>query len=165
MTVNIKSTFKKDSKEFNGLDDEVIRKGLVEEPLARRYIVAMVETSKVTTDVEGGGIIIPTVRLVSVEVCDGDDAIVVKEILDGRFKRRTGRTVEPTLFDQDDADANADAQHVGDILAGQIPFLAPPDAEPAAGVPFEDGTEVTPDGPPVDGEPPAGDDKPKRGRK
>lgn len=121
MTVNLKATFKKDQKEYNGLDDEPIRKGLIEEPLARRYVVAMIETSKVVKDIEAGGTLVPTVRVISIEVCDGDNAIVVKEILDTLFKTRTGRHVDPTLFDRDDPQANADAEHVSSILDGMIP--------------------------------------------
>ena len=145
MSVNLKATFKKDQKEYNGLDDDVIRKGLIEEPLARRYVVAMVETSKVTKDIEAGGTVVPTVRVLSIEVGEGDDAIVLKEILDRLFKVRTGRHVEPTLFDRDDPQANEDATHVSDILDGALPF-APP---------FSDQTPEPPAGdPPPDENPP-----------
>ncbi len=143
MTVNVKATFKKDQKEYNGLDDEPIRKGLIEEPLARRYVVAMIETSKVVKDVEAGGTIIPTVRIISIEVCEGDDAIVVKEILDKLFKTRTGRHVEATLFDRDDPQANEDAVHVSEILQGQLP-IAPPDSDQTPDEPGDDDTPPTP---------------------
>lgn len=157
MTVNLKATFKKDQKEYNGLDEEQTRKGLIEEPLARRYVVAMIETSKVVKDIEAGGTLVPTVRIISIEVLDGDDAIVAKEMLDKKFKVRTGRDVQPSLFDQDDPDAVRDASEhtpeaVGEILAGGVPFLAPPESDQG------------PDTEPPADEPPA-DDKPKRGRK
>ena len=157
MTVNLKATFKKDQKEYNGLDEDLTRKALIEEPLARRYVVAMIETSKVVKDIEAGGTLVPTVRIISIEVVDGDDAIVAKEMLDKKFKTRTGRNVEPTLFDQDDPQANADAEHVSSILDGALPY-APPDSDQTPDDPQ--------DGPPAD-EPPAGDDgpKPRRGRR
>lgn len=146
MTVNVKATFKKDQKEYNGLDDDPIRKGLIEEPLARRYVVAMIETSKVVKDIEAGGTLVPTVRIISIEVCDGDDAIVAKEILDKVFKSRTGRHVEPTLFDRDDPQANEDAVHVSEILGGVLPS-AP------------EFSDQTPDEPPV-GDPPPDENPP-----
>ena len=169
MTVNLKATFKKDQKEFNGLDQDAVRKGLIEEPLARRYVVAMIETSKVVKDIEAGGTLVPTVRVISIEVTEGDDAIVVKEILDKVFKTRTGRHVEPTLFDSDDPQAVADAEHVSAILNGALPS-APSDSDQAPDLkPVECGSPtphephsgdgwtcagVEPDEPPA-GDPPA----------
>lgn len=156
MTVNLKATFKKDQREYNGLDDDVVRKGLIEEPLARRYVVAMIETSKVTKDIEGGGTVSPTVRVISIEVTEGDDAVVVKEILDKLFKVRTGRNVEPTLFDRDDPQANEDAVHVSEILGGMLP-AAPEFSDQAPDAPAGD--------PPPDENPPAAPSSRGRGKR
>lgn len=140
MTVKVKSSFKKDQKEFNGLDHPAVVKALVESPLDRVYAVVLLETSKIEQNVEDGGTKVPTIRIVAVEPVDGEDAIQAKTILDRRFKRRTGRDSQPTLFDrEDDGDEPVTA---GAVLQGQIPFLEPQKAtEPDADTPEEDDTD------------------------
>lgn len=105
MTVKVRGQWKKDTREYNGLDVEPTRKSLIEEPLTRRYGVVLLETAKVETLVQEGGVQVPTVNIVAIEIADGDDAVTLKALLDKLFADRTGRKVDPTLFDGDDPEA------------------------------------------------------------
>lgn len=106
MTVNIKAAFSKDEREFNGL--EAIRAELVKDPHNRRVIVGVVETSKITVDIEDGGTETPTIRFVQVEVLDGDDASQARGMMDAAFRTRTGRSdsAQPSLLDGNDPAAS-----------------------------------------------------------
>jgi hypothetical protein len=117
VTVKLKGQWKKDSREYNGLDDEANRKSIIGEPLKRFVVVGLVECSKVEELVQDGGTKVPTMNFVQVEVTTGDDAVVVQEIMDKVFRERTGRGSQRSLFDQDDPSAVADA---GRVLAGDV---------------------------------------------
>lgn len=99
MAVNVSATFKKDEREYNGL--EGIREELIVEPLERRTIVATIEVTAITTNVRDGGTQTPTVRLVSVEPLSGDDALTARKLLEAAYHERTGQSAPPpSLFDE-----------------------------------------------------------------
>lgn len=136
MTVRIKGTFRKDAAEYNGLDDGgPVYKGLQTEPLNRIPVIGYIEVARSGKNYEKGGIDEVTIRFISIEaVTNNDDALIVREIHDKRFKERTGRTdVQQSLFDREDPQANEDAQRMGEILQGQLPAglmsEAPPEGE------------------------------------
>lgn len=134
--VNVQSAFKKDERENNGL--ESIGKELIENPMTRHVIVAVVETTRIVTDIAAGGTRTPTVRLVQVEPLDGSDAEQGRAMLDAAFRKRTGREDNPaaSLFDPVPADAStmADAPAENDPAAGPWPGDTdyPPDNGEAA---------------------------------
>jgi hypothetical protein len=115
MTVKLKGQWKKDTREYNGLDHEATRKGIIAQPLQRIVVVGVVECTKVEDLVQEGGTRVPTMNFVQIEAVEGDPAVVVQEILDNAFRVRTGRDVQRSLFDVDDPEANEDAAA---ILAG-----------------------------------------------
>jgi hypothetical protein len=160
MTVKVKGTWKKDEREYNGLDDETLRKGFEQHPLERHYVVALVQPHKTEIMHSDGGVHVPTVAIVQVEAVTGDDATVVKALLEARFAERTGRhQSEPTLFDRDDEQANADAAKT---LRGQLPAAHDPYDSMNGGV--SDADEFRAD--PGTGDDEGGDDEPpKKGRR
>lgn len=98
MAVNVQATFKKDEREYNGL--EGAREDFIETPLERRTIVATVEVTHIDINVRDGGTQTPTVRLVNVEVLGGEDALTARKLLDAAYHERTGQTAPPpSLFD------------------------------------------------------------------
>ena len=119
MTVSVSATFKKDEREYNGM--EGIREDLIAKPLERHVIVAVIETIRLSTDVRDGGTITPTVRLCNVEPVFGDDAVIARKLLDAAYHERTGQTAPPaTLFDDmdpedmDDWGDDGDAPELGE---------------------------------------------------
>lgn len=128
MKVALKGTFGKDEREFNGLEAKA--KELMDKPLERLVIVAVVERSKITIDDTKGGEATPTVRLVHVEVMEGKDAATAKNMLEATFRRRTGRsdgTPRPLWDDVSDDDEPGQGP---DATAGPWPGDAdysPPD--------------------------------------
>jgi len=117
LTVKIKGTWKKDDKEYNGVDTDVERKAMLEKPLDRRYAVISYDVAKTETLHQDGGVQVHQIALVQIEPVDGDDLTVVREILDNRFRTRTGRGGQPSLFDSSDPDAVDAAK----VLAGNLP--------------------------------------------
>lgn len=155
MTIKYKGAFKKDTREYDGLDAEDVRKGIIVNPLQRVYAVVALDVAQVVNQVDQGGSLVPQMKIVHIEPQNGDNLIVVREMLDSSFRARTGNGAQASLFDQDDPQANEDAVHVGDILNGALPFIEPT----AAG-------ESTVDGAAADKpDEPEGDAKPRRGRK
>lgn len=109
MTVNISAQFSKDERHFNGL--AAIEDTLVEKPLERHVIVAVVETKFYKVNVHDGNTHTPTVRLIQVEALDGDAAAQAKQLLDAAYRARTGEKQAPPqddLFSHAGADAEAD---------------------------------------------------------
>lgn len=97
--VNVQAQFKKAEKEFNGLGDHA--KAMIEQPHERITVVAVLEVTKLTTDVTDDTIT-PTVNIKLVEVMAGDDVKAARDLLDATYRARTGRTAPPeTLFDVD----------------------------------------------------------------
>ena len=89
MAVNWAAQFKKDERDFNGLD--AYRQQLIDSPHERITIVAVLEVVRITKDI-GDNTTTPTVNTKFVEVMEADDAKAAKALLDGKFARRTGRT-------------------------------------------------------------------------
>lgn len=87
--VKFKGTIKADSRPYNGL--ESIAEQLLDKPHEQHIIVAVVETSKITEDIEGETGPTPTVKIVHVEPLDGDAAATARQLLDAAYKARTGR--------------------------------------------------------------------------
>lgn len=113
MAVNVQASFKKDEREYNGL--EGAREDFIESPLERRIIVATVEVTRIMRDVSDGGTETPTVRMVNVEVLGGEDALTARKLLDAAYHERTGQTAPPpTLFDEGSAPGQDAATHDGE---------------------------------------------------
>lgn len=93
MTIKISGTFKKDQREYNGL--EAIAKTLAEYPLDRVYVVGVIETKKITKNVDDGGTEDVTIRFVQIEALGDDAGRTVKELLQTAFKERVGRDEGP----------------------------------------------------------------------
>lgn len=135
MAVNVSAQFTKDERENDGL--RAIEEVLVKDPLRRHVVVAVIETSAVTTSYRKGGVVTPTVRLVNVEVMDGDRAVAARELLDTVYRQRTGRDENPqsSLFERgDDPTAGpwpGDSDYAGDTVPGGVED--PPPASPKRG--------------------------------
>lgn len=98
-SVNVQAQFKKAEREFNGLGAHADQ--MIQAPHERITVVAVLEVSKLTTDVAEDEIT-PTVNVKLIEVMTGDDVKAARELLDATYRRRTGRTAAPeTLFDVD----------------------------------------------------------------
>lgn len=93
MTVRISGTFKKDVREYNGL--EHIIKQLIDSPLDRHVCVLKVETKKIVRDIADGGTEEPTVQVVHIEPLEGDDAEAAAKLLDAAYRKRTNRAEAP----------------------------------------------------------------------
>jgi len=131
MAVNVSATFRKDEREFNGL--EAIRQELIDKPLVRHLVVAEVETIRLTTDVRDGGVITPTIKLVTVEPLEGEAAEHAKKLLDEAYHHRTGQTAPPpTLFD-DGVPADDERDHQDDAQAEADQAARDPDPDGEAG--------------------------------
>lgn len=97
MAVTIKATFRKDDQPNNGL--AAIEDALADKPLERRLVVAIVETSRVTTDVDDDKRTVQ-VRHVYIEpMLSDEDRKAAQDLLDEARRTRLGRATEPTLFD------------------------------------------------------------------
>ena len=97
MSVNIQATFKKDDRHLNGL--EAIQQNLIDAPLDRHVIVAVVECVRVTKDVTDGGTETPTVRLVHIEpMMSNVDEKAARKLLDKAQKARGGTPAQGDLF-------------------------------------------------------------------
>lgn len=152
MTVKYKASFKKDTRDYDGLDHEPTRKAIIGNPLQRIYAVVALDVAKVENMVDQGGALVPQMKIVHIEPQEGDALIVVREMLDASYRARTGQPGgQASLFDQDDPQANEDAVHVSEILAGALPGAL---TETVGG---DDGDPTNDD---TGDEPPAGDDEP-----
>lgn len=116
MTVQVKASFKKDNRHLDGLD--AIRDQLVKQPHQARIIVAVVDVSKITENVEDGTTT-PQVRFRSVEVMEGDAAIKATQLIEARYAERTGREdmAPSTLFDTEPDAVTAEAADPADAAA------------------------------------------------
>jgi hypothetical protein len=149
VSVNIQARFKKDQSHMDGLG--AIADELAKEPLRPRIIVATVECTRVTHNVQDGTDT-PTVKLTAVEVVDGADAVTVSGMMERLYAKRTGRDDLPaSLFDEPMAPAGT----------GEQPAIA--EAPWPGDVEFNDGG-VQAGADELDGDEPPGD-KPKRGRR
>lgn len=98
-SVAVHAQFKKAEREFNGLGAHADR--MVEAPHERITVVAVLEVTKLTTDVAEDEIT-PTVNIKLVEVMQGDNIKAAKDLLDAAYRARTGRAATPeTLFGVD----------------------------------------------------------------
>jgi len=107
MAVNIASSFKKDEREYNGL--ESISEALINEPHETRVVVAVVEVVRITKNVADGGTETPTVRFTQIEPLYEADADQARAALRKAYNARTGRPADeqPTLFDGAQSDPAA----------------------------------------------------------
>jgi hypothetical protein len=102
--VNISGTFKKDSRTDNGL--EAISDALVKDELARHVVVGIIELHKFTK--EPGEAPRPVVHFVAIEPIDGQDGVILLDILNKARKTRHLGLVGETLFDHNGGEAGAD---------------------------------------------------------
>lgn len=85
--------------EANGLAP-ILRK-LLDEPHTVHVVVALVDCSKITTNVDDGDRV-PTVRVRRIEaISDPDDRDRLRMLLTREYERRTGKTVLPFDLEQD----------------------------------------------------------------
>lgn len=103
MTVNLSAKFTKAERDLFGLD--AITKELLENPLERRYVVAVVEP-KFAKEEYAEGTKTPTVKVVHIEpMTEDEDEQTAKDLLDRAYRKRTNREtsgVEDALpFDQE----------------------------------------------------------------
>lgn len=130
--VKLKGTWSKNERDSNGL--EAISSDLVKNEFSRYLVVGMVEQHKVTK--EPGEAPIPTARFVAIEVGQGDDEELLKQILDRARKARGLGQVPDDLFSVSREDFNYDG-----------PAPAMPGQEPIDGIDSEPETRLGPDGP------------------
>ena len=115
MAVTLSATFTKESKEYNGL--EAIQQSLIDNPLDRRVVVALVEVTNIDEDILHGGVETPRVRVVHMEAMTADAAMDARKLLDETFHERTGHTAAPpTLFD-----STSEGEEARDPAAGPWP--------------------------------------------
>lgn len=93
--VNIKGTFKKDTRPDNGL--ETIADALVKDELAQYTVIGVIELHRFVKD--RGEAPRPIVHFVSIEVVEGDVAADSRKHLNDRRKARGLHAVSNTLFD------------------------------------------------------------------
>lgn len=98
----------------NGLAD--IAGDLVTTPGKLHVVVALIDCSKVTEDIDAGDKI-PTARIRRIEVIDGQDKELAQRMLRRAMEERTGQTVLPMDLEDDlrAAFGNIDP-HTGEIL-------------------------------------------------
>lgn len=90
--VAIKGAFANDDQEFNGL--EAYATEFVDNPLERRIVVGVVETTRIVKDISAGGVEKPTIRFAQIEVLSGAEADQAMAMLQKRFRQRTGREAD-----------------------------------------------------------------------
>ena len=84
--------------EANGL--AAIATALVECPEQVQVVIALIDCSKITSNVDSGDVI-PTARVRRIEaITDPEDGHRMRQLLRRQFERRTGKTVLP--FDLED---------------------------------------------------------------
>ena len=129
MTVKIRGQWKKDDREYNGL--ESIAGQLLKKPLEDRYAVLKYRVGTVEIDVKGGGTRTPKIDIEHIEPLDGDDADAAEMLMDKLFAARQTPPREPTgqgtlPFDQLPEDAPDDAGGPIGAGLGQPPQFVEP---------------------------------------
>lgn len=128
MSVNIQARFKKDQSHLDGLS--AITEELAKNPLQARIIIATVDCTRVTHNVQDGTDT-PTVKLTAVEVCTGADAVKVTQMLERLYAARTGRDDLPaSLFDAGEEEAGPGDEPPAGPWPGDVDFQAPPEPAP-----------------------------------
>lgn len=92
--VNISGTFKRDSRPDNGL--EVIADELVKDPMTTRLVVGVIVPHAYKG--KAGEELSPTVRFTAIEVAGGEDAVVLRDMLDRLRAARHQQPIQDTLF-------------------------------------------------------------------
>jgi hypothetical protein len=83
----------------NGLDALVTE--LVEDPEKVHVVIALVDCSKVTTNVDTGEVV-PTMRIRRIEaVRDPEDGRTMRQLLRREWERRTGKVVLPFELEEE----------------------------------------------------------------
>lgn len=91
--VHISGTFKKDERSENGL--EAIAEELVKDELSQRLIVGIVVPHAFKKI--AGEAMTPTVRIIAVEVVDGNDAGTVRDLINSYRAKRHQTAVQDSL--------------------------------------------------------------------
>lgn len=87
----------------NGLS--AIAEQLADNPEKIHVVVALIDCSKITTNVDNGDVI-PTARIRRIEaMTDPEDNYRLKQLVRRQYERRTGKTVLPFELEQDLNDA------------------------------------------------------------
>ncbi len=103
--VTIRGTFRKDSRDNNGL--ESIAGQLVRDKVAQHHVVGIVKWAGATVSEDGTQT--PAVKFLAVEPVSGEDAHLLAQILDrarqarglGAAEEEFAKRTDPTLFDID----------------------------------------------------------------
>lgn len=105
MSVEIKASFTKDTKIYNGLN--AIADDLIDKPLEEHYVIAKVRCSRTNIDHLKGGVHTPQVEFHHIEVMLSDkEEQAAKKLFDAACKARLGEVPQQTLFeDKDEPDA------------------------------------------------------------
>ena len=96
MTVNVKGTLPKGDQ--NGLGELI--GDLVREPYKSHVAICIIETSKITHNLEDGTIV-PTVRVAAIEpiASDSAEAVRLRNMVRRAYEERTGRAELPFEYD------------------------------------------------------------------
>ena len=98
MGVQIKASFKKGTKMYNGLD--AIEKELLDEPLREHIVIAKVRASKTEIDHLNGGTQTPQVEFHHIEVMLSDkEESAARGLFEAACKARLGEVPQATLFE------------------------------------------------------------------
>lgn len=102
----------------NGNGLAAIAGDLVSTPGKLHVVVALIDCSKITEDIDSGDTI-PTARIRRIEVIDGQDKDLAQRMMRRALEERTGQTVLPMDLEDDlrAAFGNIDP-HTGEILTG-----------------------------------------------
>ena len=101
MTVNIKGTWTKKTRDRNGL--EAVEKDLLDRTRADdTYACVVIVAPHATRWTATDGSEVPTVAVRAIEVMDGDQDDAVRKLLADQFRARTGRTELPMDDDPDE---------------------------------------------------------------
>lgn len=135
MTVKLAAKLADDKKDLNGL--EAILDDILADHTGRWVVAAIVEPVRITDEVAKGGLKIPTVGVVHIEVMLGDNTAAVRELIEKTYQARTGRT--PLPFQDDEAAEASDERRVagdpadpfynGPLKDDGPDLLADPDAD------------------------------------
>jgi hypothetical protein len=111
--VNIKATFKKATRDLNGLES-IASKLLDHRKAGARYLVVAIVRPHKSTWSADDGVETPTVTFDHIEVGDGDIAERLKAILDELYMARTKQHRQESLLDHMDPAVSGPAEDVAE---------------------------------------------------
>jgi hypothetical protein len=95
-SVAIQASFGKKQRIYNGL--EGVSDDLVDKPLQEHYIIAKVRTVRITKEIEGEGVEVPTVALSHIEVMLSEkEEAAARKLFETAAKARLGELPQQPL--------------------------------------------------------------------